>query len=1283
MTVGALTFLTYRIFWTALKRHTTLMYKTNHLSATLTSFVLALTLFATITLSAEGTREAAPNGSIIIDGNTTTDIAALHLDHPAYNRFASYSNPDANNRLRVRIVNPGEECVYLGFSVGHLNQTTPNPEQVTFEFRVKDPNGNIVYGPITIEPADANIDTWSEAFGGPNQINGVGGYDAMLISSADLMSQGWTGEGDYYIEFRESTGRPLLIDFWDITVADCSTTFPDEQKGRVWSYNWAIFAINDFGFPVRPFNGAFYVCAPDPDNADAAFVTQIDFNGAGFRPAAFNVAFNSFGSMNTGDINVDRRSVENANATQPEYAIFLNDPIEFCETAISGDIDLLGVTRCNTDEYCVKFTSSKEGQVILLLDFDGPDDMYTPGTADLLITTNVTTDQVGTPTCIDWDGLDGLGDPIAEVAGTQIPVIISYAQGIYHFPIYDAEFMDNGFTINAIRPTGTTPLLFYDDSDISVSSGSGEPAVQLQGCTVPCHRWTVFNDPNIPGFGNLNTINSWWFSQLIIKKDVFVIPSFFECSIDGPASSCEGDTAILSWSGIVVPDGADAPALISTIWSGQDIIGSKTGTSIEAGTAGTYAVEAMWLTALGDTCGTSCSFDLITISASTGAIDTLIGYGDTLFINGEEYTESGQYEQVLIADNGCDSILIITLSLPETIIHYDLDACESRPDEGTNVDYSDFPADYPDTLECAVISAGIVYRIDPTVNPHSCTPGLDASRAMCVSSHDTCEYDPGNDKSVIFEVTITPDAGKAVKITSLVFFERAPLMFDWIDGDSGENNYPTLYGMRVLKDGVEILRRDSIPTTENWSEERYDFLNDDAFRVDVESTFKFELLGYCLVGNGAAVAAWDLDEISVHAACATVPPTEGLISGTVITLGGELMENVIIHLAQDPQFAEYDIAITDADGVYEFDQVTFGEDHFLRGYKNDDVREGLSTMDILFMMKHLIGMQPFEYAYQFIAGDVNNSYSISAIDIVELRKLLLGQIDSFQYSWRFGDASVELDMNNPMFFKDIIEIQNFQENYLDAHFTGIKIGDVSGTVNDALGEEILQTRSDNTVYLEIGDQYIEAGTTVVLEVSGRGLEDVKGLQFALKADGIVIEGIEGDRMPVDEGNYTNLQDAVSLSWSQIDGTGFGSDEILLRLEVTAFVGGMISEMLSIDDKSLRAEAYTGDNLNVENIEFVFAPVNVATKDVNIMRVSPNPFSTYTRIQLFVEEEGDVVMRFYDIAGRMLFVKKEVMPVGVHDIEISKEEMNIESGVVICRVSCGGVVAVQRLVVMGN
>jgi hypothetical protein len=68
----------------------------------------------------------------------------------------------------------------------------------------------------------------------------------------------------------------------------------------LWSNNWGLFAINDYGFPNRPFNGSFHVCAPDPADATKSYITKIDFNQAGFRPGGFNVAFNSFGILDDG-----------------------------------------------------------------------------------------------------------------------------------------------------------------------------------------------------------------------------------------------------------------------------------------------------------------------------------------------------------------------------------------------------------------------------------------------------------------------------------------------------------------------------------------------------------------------------------------------------------------------------------------------------------------------------------------------------------------------------------------------------------------------------------------------------------------------------------------------------------------------------------------------------------------------------------------------------------------------------------------------------------------------
>ena len=87
-----------------------------------------------------------------------------------------------------------------------------------------------------------------------------------------------------------------------------------------------------------------------------------------------------------------------------------------------------------------------------------------------------------------------------------------------------------------------------------------------------------------------------------------------------------------------------------------------------------------------------------------------------------------------------------------------------------------------------------------------------------------------------------------------MFYEAAPETFDWIDGADGINNYPTLYGIRVRIQDSVIFFQDSIPTTTNYTMENFNFNNIPDFTVSEKTTFRFELLGYCLIGNGAKQA---------------------------------------------------------------------------------------------------------------------------------------------------------------------------------------------------------------------------------------------------------------------------------------------------------------------------------------------------------------------------------------------------------------------------------------------
>ncbi len=213
-----------------------------------------------------------------------------------------------------------------------------------------------------------------------------------------------------------------------------------------------------------------------------------------------------------------------------------------------------------------------------------------------------------------------------------------------------------------------------------------------------------------------------------------------------------------------------------------------------------------------------------------------------------------------------DTVKITIFQETGDLVTWDLDACKASP--GATMDYSEFEATLGEGIDCGSVEASIVYRENPSANKHSCTPGVNDSPAMCVGSQDACEYIAGAETAVRFDVTLDPTGDQPMRIAGLSFYEQAPDEFDWINGANGPNDFPTLYAVRILKDGVVIYEETEIPTTMEWTLESFDFEGDDNFETRELSTYSFELSPYCTSGDPEIpINAWDLDEISVDIRC--------------------------------------------------------------------------------------------------------------------------------------------------------------------------------------------------------------------------------------------------------------------------------------------------------------------------------------------------------------------------------------------------------------------------------
>lgn len=123
------------------------------------------------------------------------------------------------------------------------------------------------------------------------------------------------------------------------------------------------------------------------------------------------------------------------------------------------------------------------------------------------------------------------------------------------------------------------------------------------------------------------------------------------------------------------------------------------------------------------------------------------------------------------------------------------------------------------------------------------------------------------------------------------------------------------------------------------------------------------------------------------------------ISGKIITANGIPVQNVTIG------FSSKDVGFfrgTNEDGLFLLDNIPTDK-YTIKAEKNTNLKNGVSTQDILTLQKHLLKIKRIKSPYQLIAADVNNSGSVTAFDMILIRQIILNAITAFpdNQSWKF------------------------------------------------------------------------------------------------------------------------------------------------------------------------------------------------------------------------------------------------------------------------------------------
>ncbi len=375
------------------------------------------------------------------------------------------------------------------------------------------------------------------------------------------------------------------------------------------------------------------------------------------------------------------------------------------------------------------------------------------------------------------------------------------------------------------------------------------------------------------------------------------------------------------------------------------------------------------------------------------------------------------------------------------------------------------------------------------------------------------------------------------------------------------------------------------------------------------------------------------------------------ILGEVNTINGRGVSDVSVNL----ETSDISEVITDENGHYAFETMTIGGSYNIVPMKDIDFANGVNTIDLIQVQRHILGIDQLDSPYKYIAADIDRSGRIDGRDLIELRKFILGIYDDFPLntSWRMVDADFEFDdFSNPLSqpFNSSYVVRDLKDN-MQIDFVGVKVGDVDNSVS-LKSDKILEGKRSNSMKLELDERWIDAGEAYKINLSLSQPSSLEGIQGSLAYDisDISISGAQMQNQFSDGQIYINGKSGtLNYCWHTPAATEV--EGMVLSLELISNASGWLSSMINVDNSRISAEAYTDNSVLPVTLRF-----NSGKESAHLYHNIPNPWSESTQIKYYLPEEQPVVLSVYDVHGKLVYQEQRVGQVGENQTTVMKEDL---------------------------
>lgn len=392
------------------------------------------------------------------------------------------------------------------------------------------------------------------------------------------------------------------------------------------------------------------------------------------------------------------------------------------------------------------------------------------------------------------------------------------------------------------------------------------------------------------------------------------------------------------------------------------------------------------------------------------------------------------------------------------------------------------------------------------------------------------------------------------------------------------------------------------------------------------------------------------------------------------TIKGEILGKVATQNNKNISDAEVDIIasidtfsgfeMTAEDGTFVYGETPELLKYVLRPHYNSAASDGVSTLDLVMIQRHILGLAEFDNPYDVIASDVNQNDRINSSDLLTMRKMVLGIITEWPKdipNWRFVDSSFVFDdPEDPFYYPDSIVIEHLLDTTDVANFIAIKMGDVNGSYNPGLDNDkhTAEARSYEHVKASLSSRKEENSSLISLSFDVEELVD--GLQFSM----FIGDDADVTSSILSENDYIIHNGILKVSWLNISNVNLAGISFL--------------QIESSDDRiylteDLEAEVYIG--IEPFDIDLVRQESTVDLPDpASQLTVLGNPFVDDLKVRNENAKEA-IEIAIYDAVGTMIF----------NGIYNDQQEINISSenfttqGIYFLKSIQSGVEQVQKVI----